>query len=383
MKVKKYIIIILLSIVLYFTFVILRFKHFNFDPSFFILVGEYLVYDPNQVVNNITVIKNSGGYDGQYYYRLALNPFANKRYDFGIILDAPSYRSQRIVYPLLVWLFSFGGKKKIVPYMMIFINFLCLSLFVYFVNLYLQNNQDTWLNFGLVFYPGFILTLSRSLPEIVAVSFVSVGLYLLKRNKILLSSIFMFMSVLAKETTFVIPAVLVIMCLYNTVVKKKSDNKYLFIIPLIGYLIWIFILYSRWKNLPFIEGSQNFTFPFHGIKNYISSLIPPQNDLEKLWLVEIIFVLIFSLCTLFCIKFSSVENFVKVVFIIYFLMMIHYSETIWVEDWAFLRAITEMVIFGWLILLNTPKSFNIIKLPVFMFEIFVWSTLFLIHIKGL
>jgi hypothetical protein len=47
------------------------------------------------------------GYDGQFYYRLALDPADLHRAAFGITLDAP-FRVQRIGYPALAWLMSAG-----------------------------------------------------------------------------------------------------------------------------------------------------------------------------------------------------------------------------------------------------------------------------------
>ncbi len=47
----------------------------------------------------------TGGYDGQYYFRLALDPLASQQTAFGITLDHPAYRQQRILYPALAHLF--------------------------------------------------------------------------------------------------------------------------------------------------------------------------------------------------------------------------------------------------------------------------------------
>jgi hypothetical protein len=44
------------------------------------------------------------GYDGQFFYRLALEPFSTAERVDGIAFDAPAYRQQRIGYPLLAFL---------------------------------------------------------------------------------------------------------------------------------------------------------------------------------------------------------------------------------------------------------------------------------------
>ena len=53
------------------------------------------------------------GYDGQFFYRLAINPadFAHTAYD--ITVDQP-YRVMRIGYPVITWLVS-AGQRALVP----------------------------------------------------------------------------------------------------------------------------------------------------------------------------------------------------------------------------------------------------------------------------
>ena len=41
---------------------------------------------------------HSPGYDGQFFYRLALRPWTQTRTEFGITFDEPAYRQQRLVY---------------------------------------------------------------------------------------------------------------------------------------------------------------------------------------------------------------------------------------------------------------------------------------------
>src|SRR5690242_7968565 len=62
----------------------------------------------------------SAGYDGQFYYRLALDPFNWHRTAFGITMDQ-SYRYTRIGYPVLAWIFSLG-QHQLVPVVLVVLN---------------------------------------------------------------------------------------------------------------------------------------------------------------------------------------------------------------------------------------------------------------------
>src|SRR5687767_10598408 len=89
----------------------------NFDPSSFVVAGDYFC-NPQVVHPSLTVEPKSAGFDGQFYYRLALNPFTSELIEGGIEIDSPPLRHQRILYPLLIWLLS-AGNPALVPIVMI------------------------------------------------------------------------------------------------------------------------------------------------------------------------------------------------------------------------------------------------------------------------
>ena len=63
-----------------------------------------------------------GGADGQFYLRLAFNPFTPQQNEHGIRLDNPPYRQQRLLYSLLAWLLAVG-QPPLFPAMLIAINY--------------------------------------------------------------------------------------------------------------------------------------------------------------------------------------------------------------------------------------------------------------------
>jgi len=111
----------ILAVTLIGAFVALRLDMFEWDESRFVLAGEALS-DPVRVPSGLYVIRNSSGYDGQAFYRLALDPLTQKKVDRGITLDTPSYRQQRVAYPAIAWLASGGGDATRVPWALILIN---------------------------------------------------------------------------------------------------------------------------------------------------------------------------------------------------------------------------------------------------------------------
>ena len=88
--------------------------------SLFIMAGHTFTHRA-QLPRGLLLVP-SAGYDGQFYYRLALNPVNWSKTAYGITMDQ-SYRYTRIGYPILAWLVSLG-QHQLVPVAMVVINLL-------------------------------------------------------------------------------------------------------------------------------------------------------------------------------------------------------------------------------------------------------------------
>ena len=95
--------------------------------SRFILVGRHFA-TPSQLPPGMPVAKTYG-YDGQFFYRLALNPLNFHHTAYGITMDRP-YRYMRIGYPALTWLVS-AGQHALVPAMLVVVNIAALGAMGY------------------------------------------------------------------------------------------------------------------------------------------------------------------------------------------------------------------------------------------------------------
>ena len=80
---------------------------FHGDPSALVCVDQKQIgAAPFEVVR---VGFATGGFDGQFYYVIARNPWQWHR----AFLDLPSYRHVRLLYPALAWLLSLGGDPRL------------------------------------------------------------------------------------------------------------------------------------------------------------------------------------------------------------------------------------------------------------------------------
>ncbi|HEX6642078.1 MAG TPA: hypothetical protein VF215_13250, partial [Thermoanaerobaculia bacterium] len=95
------------------------------DISWFVVAGGAGV-DPERIPPGLSIIPGVEGYDGIAFYRLAIDPFTRQSAAFGITLDAPPYRQQRILFPLLVHILSFG-RVEWIPTLLVLLNLLAVS----------------------------------------------------------------------------------------------------------------------------------------------------------------------------------------------------------------------------------------------------------------
>src|SRR3989344_1741399 len=228
------------------------------DISYFIFAGDRFTH-PAQTPSAIFTRPHSDGYDGQFIYRLAREPFTKAIDHNGVILDKPTIRQQRIVYPLLVHIASLGI-ARLVPIMLIAVNLAGVFLVTFLASLYAQSthHHPGW---GLVFgfYWGFLFTLSRDLGEIVTAVFILVFLLAHHFQKNRLLPLALTLMLFSKETTIFILVAL-------AVSKLRGQLKFiawpLLSLPVFAYGLWYLYLHSVWPAEGNFYAASVFVFPF-------------------------------------------------------------------------------------------------------------------------
>jgi hypothetical protein len=173
------------------------------DPLAFALVGDrFASGDPSGVK----------GYDGQFAYYIAVDPVgALDR------LDNPAYRYQRILYPLLARLLSFGD-PAIVPWALVLINVVSLSLSTEWLGRMLRGRGlSSYLALLLPLWLGQVFALRADLNEPLCYLLVVFALWWYERERYTLSAGALAASALAKEVGLLfLPAIV-----FVTVLQKR------------------------------------------------------------------------------------------------------------------------------------------------------------------
>ena len=145
------------------------------------------------------------GYDGQFYYYIALDPI-NARY----YLDTPPYRYTRILYPLAARALALG-QSGLVPYTLLLVNLLAIAGGTLAVGTWLKRRGfSPWIALIYGFYPGMAVSLVLDLTEPLGYALVALAVLLLDiggRHRLVWAGLSFALAILARETTAIFAVV--------------------------------------------------------------------------------------------------------------------------------------------------------------------------------
>jgi hypothetical protein len=186
------------------------------NPYQFINIGRHFHAKAHSsaAINHARTIDDKTGYDGQFYYFLAVDPTHGRDY-----MDSPGFVYSRIGYPMTVRALS-GGNPTLVPYVMALVNILAAVGGTLAIAFFLRRRglPPTWaLLYGL--FPGLILAVLRDLTEPMAFALAAAALLVFDpRSKLrLLASASLFgLAMLTRETVALFPAILALALLVGS-----------------------------------------------------------------------------------------------------------------------------------------------------------------------
>lgn len=137
---------------------------------------------------------SAAGYDGQFYFAIAHDPFLRNP-DTAASLD-DSLRYRRILYPLAAWLVS-AGRASLLPYSMVLINIVAgAALIAVLAATAMRLRLSPWWALLVAVFGGVWMPIARDLTEPLQLLFLAIGMSAGSAIALLLAS-------LAKETAVV------------------------------------------------------------------------------------------------------------------------------------------------------------------------------------
>jgi hypothetical protein len=223
----------------------------RFDLSVFVTAGDRFV-DAARVAAPIRITPHSTGYDGQFYYRFALDPFSLDRAADGITLDSAAKRMERIFYPLLAWVGAMGH-ARLVPASLVVVNLAGLGAIAACAAWLARRLALPCLfALGIVAWPGFVTALTHDTAEIVAAALLLGALCLALSGRPVAFCIAAIAAALTRET--VLPMVLGLFLAEAQAALTTGRPRWrllaLHAAPMAVFVVWHTALGLIWREWP-------------------------------------------------------------------------------------------------------------------------------------
>ncbi len=307
------------------------------------------------------IFKNSIGYDGQYYCRMAIEPFNYSNEALGVSFESPSYRYSRIIYPLIAWLFSLGI-PMISIFNLFFINLMCL------IFMYILGKKYFKFDYFIFFLPFIPFVIFRNTAEILSIFFIILSIISFDNKRILLFSIFSTLAILTRETSLIFYIVATLFFIFKN--KIKLIDFVILFLPGIFFILWRLFLLITFGDLPEDIGTKvNFNLNELSFLTSYFNLFFKLNEIKFfIHFIQLSIILIFCTVVLFNLKFKEL-SYIEVSFLIYLIFFNFLAAHIYISDFAFFRVLPELFLLGFIIMFKNKIMPNLFfKLPmIFLF----------------
>ena len=179
------------------------------------------------------------GYDGQFFYRFALNPVNWHVTAYGITIDH-AYRYTRIGYSVVAWFLALGGHGRVLPLVLVLVNLVSVAAMAYLGAL-LARDAGRHALWGLLFaaYFGLVISVGRDTSEPLADACLLGGLLAYRRSRYLVAAWLISYGVFTNEPVLAMPAALAAVRLYQIARRRARPGKpdLVWLAPAVLYLL--------------------------------------------------------------------------------------------------------------------------------------------------
>jgi len=329
------------------------------DISHFVLATRVPFVNPATAPSGLSLI-HGHPYDGEFYYRLALDPANLQKTAFGITLDIP-FRLERIGYPFLAWLLA-AGQAPLVPASLVLVNVLAMAAIGYLgaVVAVAAKRHALW---GLLLpaYFGLWFSLARDLTEPVSAACLLAALLAYRRRRFVLAGGLFAYAALSRETALVAIAALALIRVLAIARGRARPGRAdaAWTIPLVAFAAWQLIVWETTREVPLSSNlHENAGSPLHPLAHAVTtnlsrlSVHHPDNDI---WIVELAVLLVVTLGAAASLRTTAAPDHERLGFALYLVQALFLSAYVY-NDLSDFRALTELYLFAVLVLLGSRRS---------------------------
>jgi hypothetical protein len=330
------------------------------DITRFVMAGRDFV-NPATAPRGLHVFPGTG-YDGQFYYRLALDPVNLARTAYGITLDA-GFRVQRIGLSVLSWLAA-GGQRSLIPESEVAVNLAALVVLAWLGAL-LARDAGRHAMWGLLVpgFWGFVFSIGRDLPEVVASCFLVAGLLAMRRDRPVAAGFLFAGAALTLETTLDVVIAVGLVCLVELVLRRRRPGlrDLAWVIPGGAFVGWQLFGLAATGTLPMrADGGDNLAVPVVHMVGATVHYLERLTQLGSLvWLGEFFVLAVVTLFAAWCIRGSRVPLWEKLAWGIAVVVALSLSAGIWYGRANF-RGFEDLYLLSTIVLLGSRRRLWIV-----------------------
>ncbi len=333
--------------------------------SLFIMAGH--VYTHRAELPRGLLLVPSAGYDGQFYYRLALDPANWHPTAFGITMDQ-SYRYSRIGYPVLAWIFSLG-QHQLVPVVLVVLNLLGVAAMAMLGGMFARQSGRHAL-WGLAFaaYFGLVVSVGRDTAEPLAEVCMLGGLLAYRRGStpmyLLAAALFTY-GAITRETILFAPAAIAVTRLIAIARRRANPGlaDLTWVVPAVGYgLVEVVVHFVVRGEFPLLANSgRNLTVPFTALVDALKYNAGHINTAHlspiDIAMLEYATLAIFILAGLAVLTLTTAPAHERLAFVFFVLQLGLLSSQIWTSTFGEGRSLIEPYLMALVLLIATPRRY--------------------------
>jgi hypothetical protein len=331
------------------------------DITRFILVGRHFA-TPSQLPPHIAVAPTYG-YDGQFFYRLALNPVNFSHIAYGIRVDQP-YRYMRIGYPWLTWLASFG-QHVLVPVMLVVINIVAIGAIGYLGGMFArQGGRHALAGLVLPAYFGLLTSLSRDTAEPLAAACLLGGLLAIRARRPVLAGLLLAYGALTRESVMVVVAAVAIVDFIGVIRRRRSvrpgRDDLAWALPTAAFVAWQVVVKLAVGRFPLLVDANGntgspFITPLKAVEHNFAHIHLHQFEQYDLWFLELAILALLAVAALASWRSTNAPVHERLALVLYMIEICVVSPSTWYSLDADLRSFIEVYLLAAIILLGTPR----------------------------
>ena len=333
--------------------------------SLFIMAGH--VYTHRAQLPRGLLLVPSAGYDGQFYYRMALDPANWHATAFGITMDQ-SYRYTRVGYPLLAWIFSLG-QHQLVPVVLVVLNLFGVAAMAMLGGIFARQSGRHAL-WGLAFaaYFGLVISVGRDTAEPLAEVCMLGGLLAYRRGTapmyLLATGLFTY-GAITRETILFAPAAIAVTRLIAIARRRANPGlaDLTWVVPAVGYgLLEVAVHFVVRGEFPLLaNSSRNLATPFTALVDTLKYDAANINTAHlspiDISLLEYATLAVFILAGLAVLFVTTAPAHERLAFVFFVLQLGLLSSQIWTSTFGEGRSLIEPYLLALVLLVATPRRY--------------------------